>query len=328
MIVRDQPQVVTLDRIRTVIRPREVIEAVREGLIAHARGQVQAPMPGLLTFEDPPGDCHIKFGHVRGEPFYLVKIASSGYRNERYGIPVNDGVVIVLSSETGRVKTILLDEGWLTAWRTAAAGALAAQAFSSPELATIGVFGAGLLARLQLEWVKEVVSCRCVVAWARRQDKLAELCQDLEKMGFDARPASNPAEVVQQSQLIVTATVAKSPLFSSEHLRPGTHITAVGADSPGKQELDPKCFARAACIATDDHAQCLAFGEFGIAVQAGVVASNADTSLGSILAGEVTLDRLPSNITIADLTGVATQDAAIASYVARKLGTPEPANLK
>jgi len=83
-----------------------------------------------------------------------------------------------------------------------------------------------------------------------------------------------------------------------------------------------------ACIATDDHAQCLAFGEFGIAVQAGVVASNADTSLGSILAGEVTLDRLPSNITIADLTGVATQDAAIASYLARKLGTPEPANLK
>jgi ornithine cyclodeaminase len=285
-------------------------------------------MPGLLAFEDPPGDCHIKFAHVRGEPFYLVKIASSGYRNERYGIPVNDGVVIVLCSETGRVKTILLDEGWLTAWRTAAAGALAAQAFSSPELATIGVFGAGSQARLQLEWVKEVVSCRCVVAWARRQDKLAELCQDLEKMGFDARPASNPAEVVQQSQLIVTATVAKSPLFSSEHLRPGTHITAVGADSPGKQELDPKCFARAACIATDDHAQCLAFGEFGIAVLAGVVASNADTSLGSILTGEVTLDWLPSNITIADLTGVATQDAAIACYVARKLGTPEPANLK
>ncbi|MGA7629705.1 MAG: hypothetical protein WCB11_03000 [Terriglobales bacterium] len=320
MTVRDQPEVVTLERIRAVIRPREVIEAVREGLIAHARGQVQSPMPGLLTFEDPPGDCHIKSGHVCGEPFYLVKIASSGYQNKKLGIPVNDGVVIALSSETGRVKTILLDEGWLTAWRTAAAGALAAQVLSPPELGMIGVFGAGLQARLQLEWLKEIVSCRRVVAWARRQDKLAELCRDLKKIGFDARPASNPAEVVQQSQLIVTATVANSPLFSSEHLRPGAHITAMGADSPGKQELDPKCFARAAGIATDDHAQCLAFGEFGTAVRAGVVASNADVSLGSILAGDVTLCRLPGDITIADLTGVAAQDAAIASYVARKLG--------
>jgi ornithine cyclodeaminase/alanine dehydrogenase-like protein (mu-crystallin family) len=285
-------------------------------------------MPGLLTFEDPPGDCHIKFGRMRGEPFYLVKIASSGYQNERLGIPVSDGVVIALSSETGSVKTILLDEGWLTAWRTAAAGALAAQALSPPELGTIGIFGAGLQARLQLEWLKQIVGCRCVVAWARRPDKLAELCQDLEKMGFDARAASKRAEVVQQSQLIVTATAAKSPLFASEHLQPGTHITAVGADSPGKQELDPECFARAACIATDDHAECLAFGEFSNAVQAGVVARNADISLGSILAGDVTLSRLPSDITIVDLTGVAAQDAAIAAYVARKLGTLEPANLK
>jgi len=326
-MVSDRPEVVTLDRVHALIKPREVIEAVREGLIAHARGLVQSPMPGLLTFEDPLGDCHIKFGHVRGEPFYLVKIASSGYRNERLGMSVNDGVVVVLSAETGRVQTILLDEGWLTAWRTAAAGALAAQALSPPELGTIGVFGAGLQARLQLEWLKEVVSCRCVVAWARRPDKLAELCQYLEKMGFDARPVSNPADVVLQSQLLVTATVAKSPLFSSQHLQPGTHITAVGADSPGKQELDPECFARAACIATDDHMQCLAFGEFGIAVRAGVVTSSDDTSLGSILAGDVTLSRLPSDITIADLTGVAAQDAAIASYVTRKLGTLEPVNL-
>src|SRR5260370_14448700 len=129
VMVREQPEVLTLDRIRAIIKPREVIEAVREGLIAHARGQVQAPMPGLLTFEDPPGDCHIKFGHVRAEPFYLVKIASSGYRNERLGMPVNDGMIVALAAETARVKTILLDERWLTAWRTGAAGALSAETF-------------------------------------------------------------------------------------------------------------------------------------------------------------------------------------------------------
>jgi hypothetical protein len=109
--VRDQPDVITLDPIRVVIRPREVIEAVRKSFIAHARGQVQARMPGLLTFEDPPGDCQIKFGHVRGEPSYLATIASSGYRNERLGIPVNDGMIVVLSAETSRVKTILLAHG-------------------------------------------------------------------------------------------------------------------------------------------------------------------------------------------------------------------------
>src|SRR5260370_17462398 len=96
---------------------------------------------------------------------------------------------------------------------------------------------------------------------------------------------------------------------------------------PGKQELDPKCFASAACLATDDHAQCLAFGEFGIAVRAGVVASYADISLGSILAGDVTLNRLPGDITIADLTGVAAQDPPVVSCIDRPFGTSHPTNL-
>lgn len=325
MTISEQPELVSLDRIRAVIKPLDVINAVRSALIAQSRGQVQSPMPGQLVFDDPPGDCHIKFGHISGHPLYVVKIASSGYQNVRLGLPVNDGVFVVLSAKTGQIKSVLLDQGWLTAWRTAAAGALAGQALAPPEIREIGVLGAGLQARLQLEWLKEVVRCRRVVAWARRSERLQELCQDLEKLGFETAAASDPQQVLRRAQLVVTATVSNAPLFPADQVVQGTHITAVGADSAGKQELDPYCFARANLIATDDHVQCLTFGDFGSAVRAGAIASDADVSLGSILAGDVKICRKPGYITIADLTGIAAQDVAIAALVTSRLQSGSPA---
>src|SRR5260370_19006394 len=133
-------------------------------------------------------------------------------------------------------------------------------------------------------------------------------------MGYRWQQACDPQTFLQRARLVVTGTVAKSPLFSAEQLMPGTHITAVGADSAGKQELDPWCFARAACIATDDHNQCLAFGEFGVAVRAGAVTSDSDLSLGAILEGDVEVSRDSGQVTFAGLTRVAAQDIPIPSY--------------
>lgn len=315
------PRIVQLDEIAAVIEPRGVIDAVRNGLIAHARGLVQSPMPGHLDFSEPRGDCHIKFGHLRGDPFYVVKIASGGYENERLGLPVNDGLVVVLSAVTGQIVTILLEQGWLTAWRTAAAGALAAGALAPKDTEAIGVFGSGLQAALQVEWLREVVPCRRVVAWARRPEKAIELCRQLQELDFTAEAVTSPADVVRRARLIIMATAATAPLFSASDLEPGSHVTAVGSDSPGKQELDPACFQRAACIATDDHRQCLALGDFGVAVRAGAVSSDSDVSLGSLLGGDIPYQRGPADITIADLTGLAAQDIAIASWVAERLAT-------
>ena len=320
------PRIVQLEDIAAVIEPRGVIDAVRNGLIAHARGLVQSPMPGHLDFSDPRGDCHIKFGHLRGDPFYVVKIASGGYENERLGLPVNDGVVIVLSAVTGQIATILLEQGWLTAWRTAAAGALAAEALAPRDTEVIGVFGSGIQARLQVEWLRDVVACRRVVAWARRPQKALELCRQLQLSGFDAEAVAAPREVVRRARLVVMATAATTALFDASDLQPGTHVTALGADSPGKQELDPACFTRAAYIATDDHRQCLTLGDFGVAVRAGAVNADADVSLGSLLAGDISYRRQRDDITIADLTGLAARDIAIASWVAERLaaGTVRP----
>jgi ornithine cyclodeaminase len=313
------PRIVQLDEIAAVIDRRGVINAVRTGLIAHARGLVQSPMPGHLDFSEPRGDCHIKFGHLQGDPFYVVKIASGGYENERFGLPVNDGVVIVLSAVTGQIATILLEQGWLTAWRTAAAGALAAEALAPKDAEVIGVFGSGIQARLQVEWLRDVIPCRRVVVWARRPEKAVELCRQLQTSGFDAEAVVAPGDVVRRARVVVMATAATAALFATSDLQPGTHLTALGADSPGKQELDPACFARAACIVTDDHRQCLALGDFGVAVRAGAVSADVDVSLGSLLGGDAVYRRKPGDITIADLTGLAAQDIAIASWVAERL---------
>ncbi|URK89428.1 hypothetical protein LP421_34095 (plasmid) [Rhizobium sp. RCAM05350] len=109
---------------RHVDRP-SIRQAVRKAIIAHARGETVSPMPGELVFDDPHGDCHIKFGRIVGGPRFIVKVIAGFYDNPKIGLPVNSGAVMVLSARTGAFEAIIFDEGWLTSWRTAAAGSLA-----------------------------------------------------------------------------------------------------------------------------------------------------------------------------------------------------------
>jgi ornithine cyclodeaminase len=118
----------------------------------------------------------------------------------------------------------------------------------------------------------------------------------------------------------ISCTPSAAPIISDAMVRPGTHIVALGADSPGKVELDPQLVARADRIATDDHAQCLDHGDFGFAVRAGFLAEDADLSFGEVLAGTVQLRRRETDVTIIDLTGLPAQDVAITSLACEKLG--------
>ena len=227
--------------------------------------------------------------------------------------------MLVFSAVTGAPVAVLADEGWLTAWRTAAAGALIGHALTPPGITQAGVLGTGLQARLQIEWLHALRPLAGVNVWGRRPEAARRLCEDLNQAGINARPASL-AEAAAAG-CVVTATAATAPLAPAAAFSAASHITAIGADMPGKNELPPTVFAAAALIITDDHGQCLDHGDFGNAVRVGQAQPGADIAAGTILR-----DGRPgqAGLSIADLTGVGAVDAAIACAVLDHLSITQP----
>jgi ornithine cyclodeaminase len=309
----------TKPRIEAALDAKSILAAVREGFILHAAGETNIPPPVHLEFPEANGDGHVKCGAARGMPYFTVKIATGFYDNGALGLPVNNGLVLAICAKTGRPEAMLADEGWMTTQRTAAAGALAAEVFAPRDVETIGVVGTGEQACAQLAWLRPIIRCRTVLAYGRNKGRAERYRADMVGYGFSVTIANSAEEVARECRLIVTATAARTPLFPADAVRPGTHITAVGADMPGKQELDPALFKRAGAIVLDDRAQCIHHGEFGYAVRSGGVDQNAGVLLGDVLAGKAPGRTRDRDITIADLTGVAVQDVAIAGLACTRL---------
>lgn len=307
-------EVVGLPEIEAVAGRGLVFDAVRGALIAHDEGRAQMPAPIAMWFPDAEGDCHVKAGYLDGATHFGVKVASGFYRNAERGLPSNSGLMMVFDAATGVPAAVLADEGWLTAWRTAAAGALATHALTPPDVDEVAVFGTGLQARLQVEWLADLRPLTRVRVCGRRPEAVRKLCAELGDAGLTAVPATD-AEAAATA-CVITATASTSPVAPAESFA-ALHVTGIGTDLPGKAELPAGLFARATTIATDDHAQCLAHGDFGNAVRAGTVTADADVSVGLVLRDGVARR---GGMTIADLTGVGVADAAVATAVFKQLG--------
>jgi ornithine cyclodeaminase len=313
-------EVICIDRLEPLLDKRQVICSVREALILQADGKVQSPLPGQLLFKRPHGDCHIKFGHADGSPTFTIKIATGFYENPKRGLPANHGLVLVWDAETGQPKVLLKDDGWLTAWRTAAATAIAAAALAPDPITAIGICGAGLQASLAAEWLPELVGAQTTIFWARDARKAEALAAEHRAAGRDARVATDVGGMLNAANIIVTATPSERALFAADQVRPGTHVVAIGADSPGKQEVPEALFSRARHIVTDDIAQAVDHGDIGCAVRAGILPVDRAVMLGHVLSGRTALARAANDITIADLTGIAAEDIAISGLFSRRLG--------
>jgi ornithine cyclodeaminase len=302
-------------QIEVVIRPREVIAAMERAFAAYSNGEAVIPPVGQLDFEDPPGDCHIKYGYLKRGSTFTVKIATGFWKNPERGLPSSNGVVLVFSSETGELLTIFQDEGFLTDMRTAAAGAVAAKYLAPRELDCIGILGAGLQARLQLEYLREVTPCRRVKLWARSADRARALIVP----GFDIQVVESPAKVAASARLIVCTTASRQWLLNAADVKPGTHITALGADGGGKQELEPTLFALAKIRAVDGLSQCSKYGDSSFALEQGLIQMQDLVELGQVIQDPSLRRRNEQDISIADLTGVAVQDMAIAELALQGL---------
>ncbi len=308
-------RVYTLAEIQRVLPKIDVVSAVREGFISYSLGKVDVPPVGELLFPDDDGEMHIKYGAIRGDDVFVVKIATGFFGNTARGLPPFGGCMLVLSSKTGMVLSVLLEEGELTNHRTAAAGAVAAAVMLPSHLDRIGIVGTGVQARLQADYLRRVTKCRALSVWGRSAENANAAARDIAAMGFQTDVADSLESLCHDCRLIVTTTPSTTPLLSAELVQPGTHITAMGSDTEHKQELSPELLARADHVVSDSIAQSQERGEVFQARRAGAISDADVVELGTVLQDPGHGRTSDHQITIADLTGVAVQDIAIAKAV-------------
>ena len=291
------------------------IDVVESAFATLARGGVE--MPPILSMHMPEvnGELDVKTAYVPGLPGFAVKLSPGFFDNPAKGLPSTSGLMVVLSSETGRVQAVLLDNGYLTDVRTAAAGGVAARHLAREDASRAAIFGAGLQARMQLRALCLVRPISEAVIWARDAAKAQALAAELTKGDLKVRASADPEEAAGFADVIVTTTPASEPILRADWLRPGHHVTAMGSDQPGKSELEPECLARADLYVADRVSQTRLMGELRAALDAGS-APDPDSipELGDIVLGRHPGRTDPDQITIADLTGTGVQDTAIATH--------------
>ena len=304
-----------LDQIKQVVAKLDVTKYIEEGFVAYSQGRVVVPPVGELIFENPPGDVHIKYGYIKDDDYFAIKIASGFYENFKIDLPASDGLILLFSQRDGTLASILLDECYLTNVRTAVAGQVVAKYMAPSKIDCIGVFGTGAQGRMQVEYLKPVIDCRDIIVWGLPQDNFGTYKQDMEKLGYTVQTTLDAGEVTEKCRLIITATPSKTPLIDVKQIKPGTHITAMGSDTHQKQELDSKILQSADMVVADSIEQCLSRGEISKALQAGLVKKEDLIELGDVIAGRQPGRTSDEQITVADLTGVAVQDIQIAKAV-------------
>jgi ornithine cyclodeaminase len=311
--------------IRSLLDPRACIAAMEQAFAAYSTGQAQ--LPAVIHLDVPEsdvsqnrGEIHIKAGYLNGGPYYAVKIVSGFLDNPQLGLPANDGMIVLFDASTGVPAAFLLDNGFITDFRTGAAGAVSAKHLARQKIAAVAVIGTGAQARYQVEMLALQRSFGEVRVWGRDPHKAQACADDLAK--HRAIPACNFAvtesvrEAVEGADVVVTVTASHEPLVRAAWLKPGVTVIAVGSDGPDKQELDVDVLARADKIVADSIPQCLRLGEIHHAVERGaIVKEKVYAELGELTAGLKPGRTSEDEIIVCDLTGVGVQDVAAASLV-------------
>lgn len=296
-----------LPEIRRTLVCSDIIALMREALIANSRGECDTPMPMHLDIAPERAEVHMKSSYRRGGRYFAVKVASTFPGNVQRGLPTGSGMMLLASAETGQPVALLADEGHLTDVRTAAAAAMVARELGRQDH-VLGILGTGIQARLQAQMHAEVLPLDEIVIWGRNAAHAEECRRDVQALAPLARVeiAKTPGDVAHRARLIVTATASCAPLL--HEVQPGTHISAVGSDSPGKQELDPRILTGAALLLADSRGQCEKLGE----LQHAPAEWGRAREVGAFCQAPESI--LADGITVCDFTGLGVEDLYIAEY--------------
>jgi ornithine cyclodeaminase len=281
-------------------------------------GTEAVAMPPVLRLDLPEhaGEVDVKTAWLPRFDSFAIKVSPGFFNNPALGLPSLNGLMLVLSARTGLTEAVLLDNGYLTAVRTAAAGAVAARWLARKDAKRVAVIGAGEQARLQLEAVRLVREIDHVTVWARDMERAQSFAKSTK--GVRCEVATSVHEALALADIAITTTPSRSPLIHAEDLHAGLHITAMGSDAEHKNELAPSVLAAGRYVC-DRLQQTRILGELHHAIEAGVVVEDASfAELGQVIAGSRQGRTRDDDITICDLTGTGAQDTAIAALALQR----------
>jgi alanine dehydrogenase len=284
--------------VEAAVPPGEAVEAVRAAFVAYARGEWTMP-PKVYAPAYPAGDFRAM--PALGGGYALLKWVTSFPGNPARGLPTVTGLVLLSDAETGMLRAVL-DAAAVTALRTGAAAVLAAETLGRPG-GTAAVIGAGVNGKAVARTF--LARGRRVALWDVDEERAGETARDL---GAEVAPSREDALA---ADVVVTVTPGREILFPPGSLRPGQHVSLIGADGPGKAEIAPEELARVR-VFCDDWEQASHNGDLVHAVEAGLIGRDDVAQLGAVLAGTARGRQSPDDITIFDSTGLAIQDLAIA----------------
>jgi ornithine cyclodeaminase len=292
--------------------------AIASAFRALHRGEATLPSVISVPFRAPEGVAHVKAGHLHDDAVWTVKI-SADFDPGDGSATLHSGMMLVVSATDGTLGAVLVDNGFLTELRTGAAGAIAAELLARDDVSTAAIVGAGSQARFQLAALLNVRPIDSVRVASRSRERARAFVDEIQAThGLSAQLCDSVEEAVRGAGIVVTTTQSTSPLLEADWIEKGTHVTAVGSDEPGKQELAPAVLARADVVAVDDRSQTARFGELHHAIDSGDRSQEDVVTLGELLDGAAQGRGSADEITVADLTGVGVQDAAIAALVMRR----------
>ncbi|MFX0054442.1 MAG: ornithine cyclodeaminase family protein [Promethearchaeota archaeon] len=310
--------ILSQNEVQSCLPMGKTIEAVREAYIAFAKGRVQLAPVAHLDVKQYNGEVDIKPGYVEDFGIIGTKIASGYYDNHKLGLPPGVAVIVLMDLKTS-MPIAIMDGTYITAYRTGAAGAVAADVLARKNSKIVGVVGTGTQGRMQIMALRELFNIEEIRAWDIVGEVAERYAKEMaESLGIEVNAFSDVGDVVRDVDIVVTVTPSREALVKSDWIGEGVHINAIGADGPGKQELDPKIVANADKIVVDSLVQCRRIGEIQHALAQNLITEdNVHAEIGQILIGDKSGRESDEEVTMFDSTGLAAQDIA-AGYVVYK----------
>ena len=294
----------------------ELIPVIEDAFKSLSLGNTVMPPILRLDIEKYHGESDVKAAYIEGLDSFAVKVASGFFDNPKLGLPSSNGLMILLDSKTGVIKSVLLDKGYLTDVRTAIAGAIASKYLSNSNSSTVAIVGAGIQARMQLEALTLVRDIKNVNVWSRDIKKAHAYIENVGKnINLNFQAFDNINEVVKTADILITTTPSKKPLIDFSALPKGIHITAMGSDAEEKNELNPNIIKNCDAYVPDSQAQTSILGELNHAIKNNLIKNDMIfNDLGKIILNPELGRKYNDDITVVDLTGTGVQDTAIARY--------------
>jgi len=300
--------------IKKLIDVKRSIRYIEEAFIQHAKGKTQMPAKIYLNLKKYSGDFRAMPAYIEGMDSAIVKWVNVHAGNKARGLPTVMGVIIYSDPKTGFPRAIM-DGTYATSVRTAAAGAVAAKYCARKDSRIVGLVGCGAQAKTQLTALRTIFKINQVNVWGHKSALVKEFLSEMRIKNEKMTGCVTVKECVKNCDIIVTTTPSRCPLVKLAWINPGVHINAIGADAPGKQELDPSIL-KAARIIIDDWAQASHSGEINVPLRKKLISKrNIYAGIGEIIVGRKLGRRHKNDITVFDSTGLAIQDAAIAKLI-------------